>query len=422
MMRRLTSLTAVLCVALATAAAAVAATARSSATTLSIMAPYTGADEQSFRAVLSGFRAENSGLEAVYTPSGADLAAALTAAVKKGTAPDVAILHLPDQSGLLRSLAKSGGVQPISFVAAALDKNYAFTWKMLGSAAGKIYGLPFKVDDESAFWYDTALFKRAGIESPTTWAGLQRISHALLAMGIKPFAVAGGDGASLSAIFANVYLAQQGQSRYDRLGAHAIRWTDPSVKAALSAMSAIVRPGVLSRTIARSMSSDFPSTAMQLFGVPHAAMLFGGSNVFPFLRSAVAARPVSQFGAFAFPRIGSPPARVVGGADVVVMLKDSPAAESLIQYLATPDAATIWAKRGGFLSPNNKVTLASYPSAASRTMAGQLIGTTTFRLDLAGLMPQAFRTKLSRLLQAYVKSPAQIDKITKQLEAAAPSA
>ena len=43
------------------------------------------------------------------------------------------------------------------------------------------------------------------------------------------------------------------------------------------------------------------------------------------------------------------------------MFKDSPAAQALVKYLATPEAAEIWAKRGGFSSPNKNVDPNVYP-------------------------------------------------------------
>ena len=424
---RLTLIVAIAAIAsLAAATAALARTGRGSATTsLSVLGPYAGADQQSFQAVLSAFEAANPGSSVAFTSAGTKVGSTLSAAVKAGTPPDVAVLSLPAQSALLQSLVSSKGMKPIGFVAPSLDKQYAFTWKMLGTVDGGLYALPFKVNDESAFWYDSALFKHVGVQAPTTWAGLQQVAHSLLQAGIKPFAIAGGDGMSLGAIFANIYLTQQGPARYDALVAHKIKWTDPSVTAALREMAAIVRPGMLSRTIANAIKSDFPTTLMQLFRTPpRAAMLFGGSNVIPVLGTpaAVAARPSTQFGAFAFPTIAKPPARVVGSADVIVMLKDSPAARSLVDYLATPAAATVWAKRGGFLSPNAKVDVKSYPLAASRTMATQLMSTANFRLDLAGLMPATFPAKLNNLLQQYVRSPARVAAITKALEAAATAA
>ena len=45
------------------------------------------------------------------------------------------------------------------------------------------------------------------------------------------------------------------------------------------------------------------------------------------------------------------------------MFKDTPAARALVTYLATPEAATIWAKQGGFSSPNKGVPASAYPDA-----------------------------------------------------------
>ena len=388
-------------------------------------ASHTGADQQSFQAVLSAFEKANPGTTVTFSSAGTAAGTKLSAAVKAGTPPDVAVLSLPRDLGLLQSLVTAKTVAPIGFVASTLDRNYAYTWKRVGTVQGGLYALPFKVDDESAFWYDPAVFKRVGVQPPQTWSDLGRLAHSLNSAGIKPFAIAGGDGQSLAAIFANVYLTQQGPVRYDALAAHKIAWTDPSVKAALREMTSIVRAQFLSRTTANMIGSGFAAAVMQLFRTPpKAAMVFGGSAVIPVLgtKASVAARPASQFDTFAFPRIAKAPARVVGGTDVVVMLNDSPAARSLVGYLATPAAATVWAKRGSFLSPNAKVAVASYPLAGSRTMATQVTETSIFRLDLAGLEPAAFRAKLAGLLQAYVRSPGRIDAITKAIEAAASSA
>ena len=43
------------------------------------------------------------------------------------------------------------------------------------------------------------------------------------------------------------------------------------------------------------------------------------------------------------------------------MFKANPAAEAFIKYLTTPEASEIWAKRGGFSSPNKKVDKSRLP-------------------------------------------------------------
>ncbi len=59
---------------------------------------------------------------------------------------------------------------------------------------------------------------------------------------------------------------------------------------------------------------------------------------------------------FPFPAVGSA-APVVSGGDAAVILKDSKAAQALATFLASPDAATIQAKLGGYLSQQERAEL-----------------------------------------------------------------
>ena len=74
-----------------------------------------------------------------------------------------------------------------------------------------------------------------------------------------------------------------------------------------------------------------------------------------------------------------------------MMMRRSPAAEAFLQYLATPQAAAVWAAYGGFVSPNLNVDLSVYPDPISRTIARSLVEAgDNFRFDLSDLQPVAF--------------------------------
>ena len=94
---------------------------------------------------------------------------------------------------------------------------------------------------------------------------------------------------------------------------------------------------------------------------------------------------------FPFPGRGAGDRFVVGGGDAAVMMRRSPAAEAFIRYLATPQAAAVWAADGGFVSPNLNVDLSVYPDPISRTIARSLVEAgDNFRFDLSDLQPVAF--------------------------------
>jgi alpha-glucoside transport system substrate-binding protein len=137
-------------------------------------------------------------------------------------------------------------------------------------------------------------------------------------------------------------------------------------------------------------------------------------------------KPIVEYNMFPFPSInGSPPAVVTGG-DTVVMFKDSPAARAWISYLATPEASTIWAKRGGFTSPNKKVPLSAYSDALTRRSAAALVAAKTSRFDLSDLEPAAFGATTGqgewKIFQDFLKNPKNINGTASALESAAAKA
>ena len=101
---------------------------------------------------------------------------------------------------------------------------------------------------------------------------------------------------------------------------------------------------------------SFTQSEADVFGdKPKAAMLYEGDFVATDINKLGKFKVGDTAKFFNFPSInGSPPA-VVSGGDEAVALKNTPAAMALMAYLASPEAATIWAAKGGFLSANTKV-------------------------------------------------------------------
>jgi len=74
-----------------------------------------------------------------------------------------------------------------------------------------------------------------------------------------------------------------------------------------------------------------------------------------------------------------------------VLMRTSSAGRALLRFLATSDAAEIWAAEGGFVSPNLDVDLAVYPDDLGRRIARRLLEAgDDFRFDLSDLQPPAF--------------------------------
>jgi alpha-glucoside transport system substrate-binding protein len=402
MRSRLTWLVTLCCVA---ALAVVAASTAGAATSqLTVIGPWQGQDATSFQAVLQGFAATHSGAAVTYKPATGDVAGALPA-----SGADLAVLSLPTDQGAMETLYRSGAIKSLDFVVPTMKKNYAWSWKQLGSTNGVLTGLSFKASDLSAFWYDRSAFKNLGLTAPTTWAELRQDAAKIRGAGLAPYAVSGSSAFALPNLFQNIYLTFQGNTRYDHLASGATSWHDGSVAGALAVMQRMLNGRIAGGTSA--LSDSYATAVKKVFGSPMKAyMVPGGSAVLPLLASSNALRPLSQFGVFPFPKLTKKSApKVIGDADAIVMAKDSPLARSLVDYLATPAAAEIWAKRGGdFISPNMNVPANAYAVPQMATLAQAVSSANAFRFPLADMKTPSFRRALNLQLTRYLRNPTSI--------------
>ncbi len=390
---------------------------------VSIIAKWTGEEQKSFEAVLAPFKEANPDIEIKYQGAGDNTPQIVSTAVQGGNPPDIATLPQP---GLMRQFAGRGDLEPITFARRTIAANYKPVWISLGSVNGKLYGLFFKGANKSTVWYNVASFKAAGAKAAKTWPQFLATARTLRGSGTRAYSIGAADGWTLTDLFENIYLRTAGAKKYDALSAHKIKWTDASVKAALRTMAQVVGDtNNINGGTAGALQTDFPTSVSNVFTKsPKAAMVIEGD----FVPGAVThpLKPIKEYNQFAFPSIGGSAPAVMGGGDIVVMFKNNPAARALMTYLATPEAATIWAKRGGFSSPNTKVKPGAYGDPIGRTLALQLAGASVFRFDLSDLQPAAFGSSTGqgmwKLLQDFVQNPKDVNGIAAKLEAAAKKA
>ena len=173
-----------------------------------------------------------------------------------------------------------------------------------------------------------------------------------------------------------------------------------------------------------ALQTDFPTSVTNVFAdPPKAAQVMEGDFVAGVITDSTDAQPGEGFDVFPFPAIADSGSVVVGGGDTVVMFKDSPAAQAFVKYLTTPEAAQIWAEKGGFASLNKNLDPSVYPDEITATTAGALAEAEAFRFDLSDLQPAEFGGTvgqgLFKLFQDFVQNPDDIDGITQQMEDAA---
>lgn len=387
--------------------------------TIEVAAVWSGAEQRSFEAVLDEFESQT-GAEVTFTSTGDDIAAVLGTRIEGNDPPDVAILPQP---GLLQDLAAEGSLVPIDFASATVEDNYSQDWRDLGSVDGTLYGVWFKAANKSTFWYDTGKLEDAGVEPPETWEDLIEVSQTVRDSGAVPISIGGGDGWVLTDWFENVYLRTAGPEMYDQLVAHEIPWTDPSVITALERLSELWSQGDLIAPGSANMT--FPESVTEVFS-GDAAMVYEGDFVAGTISDETDAVVGEDADFFEFPSVDGSEPVVVGGGDVAVLLSDGEAARQLIEFLASPEAAEVWAERGGFTSPNQNVDLDVYPDDITRRSAEALTEAETFRFDLSDLVPAQFggtpAQGMWKALQDFLQNPSDVQGTAETLESGAAQA
>jgi alpha-glucoside transport system substrate-binding protein len=392
--------------------------------TISIIAKWTGDEQASFMAVLAPFKKANPGVTIKYQGAGDNVPQIVSTAVQGGNPPDIATLPQP---GLMKQFAQSGKLKPITFARGVIAANYQPVWLTLGSVNKKLYGLYFKGSNKSTVWYNVKSFKDAGAKIPQTWPQFLASAKTLKASGTPAYSIGGSDGWTLTDLFENIYLRTAGPAKYDLLTAHKIKWTDASVKKALGVMGQIFSDtSNLAGGTDGALQTDFPTSVSNVFATsPKAAMVIEGDFVPGVVSTSNPLKAISGYNEFGFPTIGGA-SGVMGGGDIVVMFKTSAASQALIKYLATPAAATIWAKRGGFTSPNKRVKASAYKDPLNRKTALAFALAKIFRFDMSDLQPAAFGSTVGqgewKIFQDFLQNPKDVNGTAGALESEAKKA
>ncbi|WP_432072854.1 ABC transporter substrate-binding protein [Streptomyces wuyuanensis] len=393
---------------------------------IEVAAVWTGPEQENFTKVLDEFE-KRTGATVTFVPAQDPIVNFLGTKIAGGSPPDVAMLP---QVGAVKQAVDQKWAKPLGPEAKAeLAKNYAKGWQDLGSVDGTPYGVYFKAANKSLVWYNNTVFENAGASVPKTWKDFLTTAETISASGVTPVSVAGADGWTLTDWFENVYLSQAGPEKYDQLAKHEIKWTDPSVARALTTLGELFgKPELIAGGANGALQTEFPKSVTQTFtggDQPKGAMVFEGDFVTVNI-AQTDAKIGTDAKVFPFPTVGDR-APVVTGGDAAVALKDTKGAQALLTFLASPDAARIWAGSGGFISPNKSLDVAAYPNDVQRDIAKALIAAgDDFRFDMSDQMPQSFGGTPGKgewkALQDFLKNPKDVTGTQARLEADAAKA
>ncbi len=389
---------------------------------VNVLAVWGGDELESFQAMVAPWE-EATGATMDYEGT-RDLNAVLTTRVEGGNPPDIAGLPGPGQ---LRQYAELDQLVSLSTFMdmEELEANYADTWIDLATYEGELFGLFTKASVKSMVWYSPPHMEDAGYEIPDeSWDQMMDLSQTIIDDGETPWCVGMESGAASgwpgTDWIEDIMLRTAGPELYDQWWQHEIPWTHDAVRNAWELFGEVVtNPDMVDGGTVGVLATDFGESVYPLLQDPPGCYLHRqASFIQGFIQDQFPeAEPVEDFNYFGFPPIEEQygtPALVAG--DLFGMFNDTPAARCLMQWLATEDAQSIWAERGGFIAPNRNVSTDVYPDVLTAQAAEILVEAEVVRFDASDLMPSAVNDAFWGAILEYIENPDQLDAILQNLE------
>ncbi len=388
-----------------------------------ILGAFGGGEAENFRSLLNDFMAKNPNIKVVYNNLDS-FETVIQVRVQANDVPDIAAF--PQPGGVAR-LAQQGKLVPLwDSAIAAIDKNYAPAWKTLGTVDGKVYGVFHRVNAKGMIWYNKPEWEKAGWQTPKTWDDLMKLSQDMIAKG-GPAPFCEGIGAAAATGWKGtdwieaLMLRTQPTDIYDKWAAGQLKFSGPEVKGAFEQLAKIwMDPKMIyggSQTIAQT---DVPTAATWLFdNPPKCWMHFQGSFVTNFFPQDVRKNIDQQVGFFMLPSIGNvqnPPLEVGGDEFVVFQGKDRPEVRKFMEWLASPEAATTWAKLGGALFPYKGQDLGWYPTKLEGQLVDAVVNPQTVRFDASDMMPAKMNTAFWKGVTDWVSGNRSLDQALQDID------
>ncbi len=392
-----------------------------------VLGLWSGPELDSFMTVKAAWEKDSGGI--LDWEGTQDLPGVLAARMQAGNPPDIAILPNP---GLMQELAGQGKLVALSSFMDMnqVSRDYAPAWIDLGSYDGELYAIFYKVANKATVWYNPRAFAAARYTVPRTWDDMIAVADRMVADGNTPFSIVAPSGPAsgwaLTDWISEIVLNNCGPDLYDKWIAGEIPWTDVCIRQSFTMFDTIVQTKgyVLGGSQAIFTTTDANGTYSLYTNPPAAYMDYLASFAQGFIASKYPdLKPGDDYNFFAFPTIDPKyEGAVTVGADVVVMVNDTPAARSFMTYLAGARAQEEWIKLGGFTSVNRSVSPDTYLDPVAREAANKLTGARISRFGAGDMMPASLQKAWWKAMLELLKDPGRLDPILNSLTSVAQSA
>jgi len=352
--------------------------------------------------------------------------------IQGNSLPDIAVFPQP---GLMQAAFATGKAQPLDATTlAAVQQNFTASWQSFGTYNGQQYAVPLDASAKGYIWYQPSQFTNWGVSVPTTWDDLMTLTSTIQSKtGNPPWCVGFGSGGSADGWpgtdqIAEYVLSADGTDFYNQWVAGTVKFTDPKIKDAFTALGDIW-------TNAKYVNAGFGGTssiATTQFGDVAAPLANGTcalTNQATFLESSFNSVKTASGGtpvvgpdgdvwAFMMPPVAGTPS-VMGGGDFAVAFSDRPEVQKVMAYLASGEYANslITVPNATFLTANQGVDPTNEQDPllqqAIKTLADP---TANFAFGAGDTMPSVVQTAWWKGMIDWMNG-ADLDTVLQQIQA-----
>lgn len=387
------------CLAVLAAAVVLGARALGREPTVTLLANWTGADEQYFRkAVIGPFEREYH-VHVDYQGSSAQ-SQVLSADVEAGTPPDVVVLTGP---GELAAYADQGQLRPLEKLIPQGD----FSKSWVTPRKGHVYWFPLKADLKSMVWYPpgvSAQQRQNAAKRPGQWC-----------LGMGSGATSGWPGTDW---IEDILLQQYGPGTYERWARGLLPWQSKEVKGAWTTWGTMVGAGGSRDLVLRALRTEYQEASELVRMHPPQCTLEHQASFIRNLDPWKEARGRYEHSARLVPGATTDDAWEVSG-DLVALLHATPQAQDLIRHLASAETQRAWSTKEAGLS----VSAHAQPTAGDstpdwrRSLARTLLDPKAVHcFDASDAMPPPVRDAFAQATIDFLADPRQLDDLLKNLD------
>jgi alpha-glucoside transport system substrate-binding protein len=389
----------------------------SDADLIAVFGPWVGADADAIADVLEGF----DGPEVRYIGSGDfvdDLNGWLASGVER---PDVAFIPQP---ALIDELVTSGDLVPFSesVVDAITDGFAAGSWGR--DEDGSVYSLPYRANVKSLVWFRPEIFEANGWMPPSSLGELDAlVAEIESTTDIAPWcfsvSAAGETGWPATDWVEDLLLRQSGPDVYDGWVSGEVPFTDPRVERAFESFEQLVlaegralggRADVLQVEVSRAVDGLFTP-------VPGCAMFKQASFATSWFPDGTTIGPDADVDFFTLPGTAADEAAPLLTAGTgAVQLSDRSEVSELMEYLASPDGASAWAERGGYVSARTNVDADSYYTGVDGRFSELLQLAPETRFDASDQFDSTVREALLTGITSWIAGRVTLDDLLASLD------